>query len=67
MRITIYKRGLVIGRFQPLHSGHENMIRRALDVCDEVVIVIGSAQESEQKKSFNFKERINIIVATFAG
>lgn len=39
-------RVLVVGRFQPPHLGHVELIRYALGVADEVVIVIGSAQES---------------------
>jgi HTH-type transcriptional repressor of NAD biosynthesis genes len=32
-------RGLVVGKFAPLHRGHELVIRRALAECDEVVII----------------------------
>ena len=67
MQDKSYKLGLVIGRFQPLHSGHEFMIRQALNVCEEVVIIIGSAQESRTKRNpLTLQERTNIIVATFA-
>lgn len=38
--------GIMVGRFQTLHSGHEYMIRTALSLCDEVGIFVGSAQES---------------------
>jgi NadR type nicotinamide-nucleotide adenylyltransferase len=34
-----FRRGLVVGKFAPLHRGHELLIRRALDECGEVVIV----------------------------
>jgi NadR type nicotinamide-nucleotide adenylyltransferase len=33
------QRGLVVGKFAPLHRGHELVIRRALDDCQEVVII----------------------------
>ena len=39
-------RVLVVGRFQPPHMGHVELIRYALSVADEVIVVIGSAQES---------------------
>ncbi|MDB5163891.1 MAG: Nicotinamide-nucleotide adenylyltransferase [Candidatus Saccharibacteria bacterium] len=39
--------GLVLGRFQPLHPGHLELIRSAMDECDEVVVCIGSAQLAE--------------------
>jgi HTH-type transcriptional regulator, transcriptional repressor of NAD biosynthesis genes len=34
-----FRRGLVVGKFAPLHRGHELLIRRALDECDDVVIL----------------------------
>jgi HTH-type transcriptional repressor of NAD biosynthesis genes len=34
-----FQRGLVVGKFAPLHRGHELIIRRAFDECDEVVIL----------------------------
>ncbi len=34
-----FQRGLVVGKFAPLHRGHELVIRRAFDECEEVVII----------------------------
>lgn len=34
-----FQRGLVVGKFAPLHRGHELVIRRAFDACEEVVII----------------------------
>lgn len=34
-----FQRGLVVGKFSPLHRGHELVIRRAFDCCEEVVII----------------------------
>jgi HTH-type transcriptional repressor of NAD biosynthesis genes len=34
-----FRRGLVVGKFSPLHRGHELVIQRAMDTCDEVVII----------------------------
>lgn len=39
-------RGLLIGRFQPYHKGHEYVIEQILEENDEVVIAVGSAQAS---------------------
>lgn len=41
-----YERLVVPGRFQPPHMGHLELIRHALSIADEVVVVVGSAQES---------------------
>jgi NadR type nicotinamide-nucleotide adenylyltransferase len=34
-----FRRGLVVGKFAPLHRGHELLIGRAAGECDEVVII----------------------------
>jgi len=34
-----YRRGLVVGKFCPLHRGHEHLIGRALDDCDSVLVI----------------------------
>lgn len=43
-------RGLMTGRFQPFHNGHLALAKQILAECDELVIVIGSAQ-------FNFIDK----------
>jgi NadR type nicotinamide-nucleotide adenylyltransferase len=40
-----FKCGLVVGKFSPLHRGHGLLVRRALDSCDEVVILSYSNPE----------------------
>jgi len=39
-------RALFVGRFQPLHKGHEYAINYILEREDELIIAIGSAQEN---------------------
>ena len=34
-----FQRGLVVGKFAPLHRGHEHLIQHAFDACDEVIIL----------------------------
>src|SRR6185437_10419672 len=34
-----FQRGLVVGKFDPLHRGHELLIRRAFEECREVIII----------------------------
>lgn len=34
-----FQRGLVVGKFCPLHKGHEAVIRRALAECENVVVL----------------------------
>ncbi|MCE4615511.1 MAG: nicotinamide-nucleotide adenylyltransferase [Aeropyrum sp.] len=40
------ERVVVVGRFQPPHLGHLHLIRQALYLAREAIIVVGSAQES---------------------
>lgn len=56
------KRGLLIGRFQPPHIGHLSAIKNILRECDELIIVIGSAQYSYTLKNpFTAGERVEMI------
>lgn len=34
-----FRRGLVVGKFCPLHRGHELLIGRAIAACDEVLVI----------------------------
>ncbi|HEX6749246.1 MAG TPA: AAA family ATPase [Longimicrobium sp.] len=34
-----FRAGLVVGKFAPLHRGHELLVRRALAECEEVILV----------------------------
>ena len=52
-----YKRGLVIGRFQPFHNGHLELVHEILNECEELVLVIGSAQFNYLLKTHLPQER----------
>jgi nicotinamide-nucleotide adenylyltransferase len=54
--------GLLIGRFQPLHSGHLAAIQYALKSVDQLYILVGSSQKShEANNPFTAGERILMI------
>lgn len=54
--------GLYVGRFQHVHIGHEHVIDTALRLCDRVLILVGSAQESgTERNPFNVATRIELI------
>ena len=40
-----FARGLVVGKFCPLHLGHESVIRRAMEQCDEVFVLSCTSPE----------------------
>lgn len=58
-------RGLVTGRFQPFHKGHLSAIREVLGKCEELVIVIGSAEESHTSRNpLTASERFQMILSS---
>lgn len=60
-------RGILIGRMQPIHKGHIQVIKKILEEVDEIVIGIGSAQLShELKDPFTAGERIVMVTQALA-
>ena len=56
---------LIIGRFQPLHNGHLEVIRKVSAECDHVIIGIGSAQSSHTSENpFTAGERYLMMSET---
>lgn len=61
-----YELGILVGRFQTIHSGHEQMIRKAIELCNQVGILIGSSQESGTfKNPFSYELRRDMLTAIF--
>ena len=55
-------RGFYIGRFQPYHNGHHQMVHRIAQEVDELVLGIGSAGDSHTGHDpFTAGERIMMI------
>jgi len=55
-------RGLYIGRFQPFHLGHKAVLKKILEEVNEVVVVMGSAQDSHTPQNpFTAGERLDMI------
>ncbi|MBS7607764.1 MAG: nicotinamide-nucleotide adenylyltransferase [Candidatus Bathyarchaeia archaeon] len=56
------KRGLFVGRFQPFHKGHLQVVKEILNEVDELVIAVGSAQYSHRLDNpFTAGERLVMI------
>ena len=61
-----FRLGLVVGRFQTLHTGHEDMIRKAIALCDRVGLFVGSSQESGTfKNPFSYELRREMLTDVF--
>lgn len=68
--MRLYNTGLVIGRFQPLHNGHVAMIERALELCNTVVVYVGSAQPItdilvKMDNPFSYEIRVSMLTQVF--
>ncbi|MGM0397377.1 MAG: nicotinamide-nucleotide adenylyltransferase [Halobacteriota archaeon] len=60
-------RGLYIGRFQPYHDGHQQVVEDIVTEVDELIIAIGSADRSHtQRDPFTAGERIMMITKSVA-
>jgi len=56
------QRGFYIGRFQPFHNGHRNMVQAIAEDVDELVLGIGSAGDSHTKHDpFTAGERVMMV------
>lgn len=56
-----YKTGLVIGRFQPVHNGHVYLIKKALEVCEKIIIGIGSSNISDKNNPWSYEKRLEML------
>lgn len=57
-----YDTGVVVGRFQTLHIGHQSLIDTALKLCDRVLVLVGSAQEcGTERNPLNISTRTKML------
>ena len=57
-----FKLGIIVGRFQTFHVGHECVVNKAVQLCERVGIFVGSSQEEGTLKNpFSYEMRKNIL------
>lgn len=57
-----YDVGLICGRFQMMHKGHEKLIDTGLLLCDKLLIFVGSSQLSgTERNPFSVETRIRML------
>src|SRR6266853_5831651 len=57
---------VVIGRFQPFHNGHLELVKKAFEIAPEVLVLVGSSQIARDiKNPFTFSERQDMIWESF--
>jgi nicotinamide-nucleotide adenylyltransferase len=61
----MFNRGVFIGRFQPFHKGHLEVVKIILEGINELVLIVGSSQYSHMLDNpFTAGERITMIRKT---
>ena len=56
------RRGVFVGRFQPFHKGHLEVVKKIVNEVDELIIIVGSSQYSHRLDNpFTAGERITMI------
>ncbi len=62
-----YDYAIVIGRFQPFHLAHRELIKHSLSLAEKVIVILGSARSApDVKNPFTPAMREEIIRACFA-
>jgi pantetheine-phosphate adenylyltransferase len=59
-RIAVYP-----GSFDPLHNGHVDIVHRAMNLFDEVVVAL--LRNTDKVPTFSLEERVEMIRETFKG
>lgn len=57
-----YDSGLLVARLQTFHKGHQSLVETGLKLCDRMIILVGSAQESgTERNPYNIATRIESV------
>lgn len=68
-QMTNYKYDFLvfIGRFQPLHIGHVEVIRHALTLAQTVIVLVGSSNQPRTVKNpWTYEERVSMIKSSLS-
>lgn len=61
-----YDVGLICGRFQTFHKGHEKLVDTGLMLCDRLLILIGSSQEcGTERNPLNITTREKMLKTVY--
>lgn len=61
-----YKLAVFIGRFQPFHKAHQEVVKHGLSIADEVLILVGSSNcAPDTKNPWTFEQRVKMIQGCF--
>lgn len=55
------KIGVILARFQPIHNGHLQLIKKACDENDQVLVIIGSIDKLSQRNPIPWTIRKQLV------
>ncbi|MBX4209849.2 MAG: adenylyltransferase/cytidyltransferase family protein [Mollicutes bacterium PWAP] len=56
------KTAVILGRFQPIHKGHIEMIKYAKEKYKEVYIFVGKSKETSRRNSYDVKQMRELVI-----
>lgn len=59
--------GILIGRFQPLHIGHQTIINEIIDDGRIPIIFIGSSNVCNEKNPLSYRQRVKLLNVAYPG
>lgn len=64
--MKIFKTGIIVGRFQHIHNGHEKIINIGRNLCDTLLIFVGSyGVEKSLKNPYDYEYRKELITKIY--
>ena len=61
--MKIFKTGIIVGRFQHIHNGHEKIINIGRNLCDTLLIFVGSyGVEKSLKNPYDFAKKMTSLM-----
>ena len=60
--MKVFNTGIIVGRFQHIHNGHEKIINIGRSLCETLLIFVGSAGEKTSSRNpYDYEYRKNLI------
>ena len=59
--------GIYPGSFDPITRGHEDIVRRGLDIVDRLIVAVAYKSTQEKRGIFSVEERVELIRQSFDG
>lgn len=60
-----YNCGILVGRFEPIHIGHEMLVNIALNDCKKVVLIVTSNNILDDRNPFDIDFKVHLINKIF--